>query len=257
MIHTQWSRKPTHSTFGEFLRRKSLVWLTDHPIEEILSCQNIFFFFAKIFGAVFIVVWYDFRGCPHAATFPIASEKWVGTLCLVQGSHVKQCGGNYCKVGTSKIKENMYKVIVEGLECSAIIKSSHDWQEVKWKHNKNPIQIQKDQTHTPGAGYLLASTDWVQVTQEVCPHFPSVRAAPGRRVFSKTGSSSSTVAQLTQNQVVYGIVHFPNSLRIIPNLFTDVTFSNTTKTVRHHLVPQMYSTKRNCLQVKKDFLCMK
>ena len=42
----------------------------------------------------------------------------------------------------------------------------------------------------------------------------------------------------------------------MPNLFTDVTFSTTTKTVRHHLVPQMYSRKQNCLRVKTHFLCM-
>ena len=100
--------------------------------------------------------------------------------CLVQSSHVKQCNGNYCKVGTSKIKENVYKVIVGGLECSATLKSSHDWQEVTWKRNKNPIQIQKDQTHNPGARYLLASTDWVQVTQDT----PPVRSVHGSRTKS-------------------------------------------------------------------------
>ena len=55
MIHTQWSRKPIHSTFGEFLRRKSL---SDSQIiqSKKLCPAKIYCFIAKMFGVVFIVV---------------------------------------------------------------------------------------------------------------------------------------------------------------------------------------------------------
>ena len=45
--------KPTHSTFGEFLRRKSLVWLTHHPIEETLSCQNILLYCKNVWSSFY------------------------------------------------------------------------------------------------------------------------------------------------------------------------------------------------------------
>ena len=118
------------------------------------------------------------------------------------------------------------------------------------------FKSRKDQTHNPGARYLLASTDWVQVTQEVCPHFPSVRL-PDEEFSPKLVLPAARLLNLRRTwssvKSTHGIVHFPYSLKIMPNLFTDVTFSTTTKTVCHHLVPQMYSRKQNCLQVKKHF----
>ena len=124
---------------------------------------------------------------------------------------------------------------------------------------KTHFKSRKDQTPNPGARYLLASTDWVQVTQDTPPvrsvrlpdeEFSPKLVLPAARLLNLRRARSSIKS-------THGIVHFPNSLKIIPNLFTDVTFSNTTKNVRHHLVPQMYSTKQNCLQLKKHFLCMK
>ena len=91
-------------------------------------------------------------------------------------------------------------------------------------------------THLPSVPYYGSRTksflqNWF---------FPAARLLNLRRTWSSVKST-------------HGIVHFPNSLKIMPNLFTDVTFSRTTKTVRHHLVQQMYSRKQNCLQVKKHF----
>ena len=109
------------------------------------------------------------------------------------------------------------------------------------------FKSRKDQTHDPCARYLLASTDWVQVTQEVCPHFPSVHGSRTKSFLQNWFFPAARLLNLrrTRSSVksTHGIVHFPNSLKIIPNLFTDVTFSKTTKTVRHHLVPQIYSRK--------------
>ena len=124
---------------------------------------------------------------------------------------------------------------------------------------KTHFKSRKDQTPNPGARYLLASTDWVQVTQDT-PPVRSVRL-PDEEFSPKLVLPAARLLNLRRTwssvKSTHGIVHFPNSLKIIPNLFTDVTFSNTTKNVRHHLVPQMYSTKQNCLQLKKHFLCMK